>query len=867
MKTTREIRQEFIEFFKSKDHVFVPSVPVVPKGDPTLMFVNAGMNPFKGIFLGEEKPKYKRVANSQACIRVSGKHNDLEEVGKDTYHHTFFEMLGNWSFGDYYKREAIRWAWELITKVWGIPKERLYATVHYTDDEAEKIWYEETDILPGRVLKFGDKDNFWEMGETGPCGPCSEIHIDLGEEFDPSPEAGVNTGSPRFIEIWNLVFIQYYRDEQGNLHPLKDKFVDTGMGLERITSILQGTYDNYAIDIFDPIRNKLKEMTGIDWKENEDVLVAYRVIMDHIRAITFAVNDGVIPSNEGRGYVIRRILRRAFRYGRKLNLKEPFLYKLVDSVIDAMGDYYTSLKNNPEIVKNIIKHEEERFNRTIDNGLSIFYSIVEKIKKENKDTIDGKDVFLLYDTYGFPVDLTRVMAEEEELKIDESGFEVYMQQQRERARKASKFTQGVDYDFLGEWVVFEEDKETEFVGYEKLEEESKIIRYILHDGKIYVILDKTPFYAESGGQVADKGIINGDSFKIIVEDVQKYKNFYVHIGILEGNITSNKVVCKVDKRRREDITRNHSATHLLHSALRKFLGKEVRQAGSFVSDEKLRFDFTYNQKVSSELLKKIEKQVNEWILNDYKVKIEYKPIEEAKKEALAFFEEKYGDIVRVVKMGDVSSEFCGGTHVDRTSYIGSFVIITETSVASGIRRIEALTGREAIKYLLKQRDMISDIKNNLEINKEEEILNYIVSLKDENKKLKKEVSRLKASASSGNTFKKLNIGEIEVYIGDVSFDDKNELKLFAENFEKNNKDSIFIGIGITGKKKSYLVIVGSNLVNRGIDAGAIVREIAKYSGGKGGGRKNLAQANIGDEEKIKLALNNIANVLKELGYV
>ncbi len=862
MKTS-EIRSSFIEFFEKKGHKFAPPVPVAPKNDPTLLFINAGMNPFKPLFLGEEEIVDSRVANSQKCIRVSGKHNDLEEVGRDTYHHTFFEMLGNWSFGDYYKKEAIIWSWELLTEVWGLPKDKLYATVYKDDDEAMELWKKYTDIDPEKVLRFDEKDNFWEMGATGPCGPCSEIHIDLGEELDSDPNAFVNSGSARYIEIWNLVFMQNYRDESGKLHDLADKHVDTGMGLERISSIIQGVYDNYKIDVFEIIRKGIEKVTNCSWDENEEVKVAVRVIMDHIRTLVFAINDGVRPSNEGRGYVIRRILRRAFRYGKKLNQNEPFLYKVADYVVEAMGDYYTDLAQNIDTVKAVIKKEEERFNATIDRGISLFETIVEKEKANNKTEICGVDAFKLSDTFGFPIDLTNVMAEEIGFTVDMDGFEEELQKQKEKARSASKFGGAIDYDYAGDWVELSKESGNNFVGYSSLKENTEVVKYMKLADSAVLVLKETPFYAEMGGQVGDKGTIVGDGFSFEVKDVQKYKDLIVHLGELEGEISQKNAVATVEESTRRATAKNHTATHLLQSALKKVVSKDIAQAGSYNDSTKLRFDFNVDEAVKASQLKEIELLVNSWILAGNQVVTEILDIEEAKKKATALFDEKYGDKVRVVSIGDVSSELCGGTHIGNIAEIGAFVIVSEASVSAGIRRIEALTGEVAIKYLLQKRDTYNAINTNFTSPNDADLIAKVNSTVKDLKVATKEIEKLKKELGfSLDSSKFTKVKDFEVYIDTIEVADKKEMKLFTEDFAIKNPKAIFAGVIVMGKKASYTVVVGDSLVEGNYNAGNIVKEMALLSGGNGGGRKNIAQANIGDESKINEALAGVIAIIE-----
>ncbi len=863
--TSKEIRNQFLEFFKSKDHKIIPSAPVVPYDDPTLLFTNAGMNQFKDVFLGKGERDYTRVANTQKCIRVSGKHNDLEEVGRDTYHHTFFEMLGNWSFGDYYKKEAIVWAWELLTEVWKLPKERLWATVYKTDDEAFDLWKTETDINPAHILRFGEKDNFWEMGETGPCGPSSEIHINLSDDYD-NPEY-VNAGKEECIEIWNLVFIQYNRDAGGKLHDLPKKHIDTGMGFERIVAVLQNKNSNYDTDIFLPLIEAIAEKSGIPY-ENEEHKVAMRVISDHIRTLTFAIADGAVPGNEGRGYVLRRILRRAARYGRKLNLKEPFLYELVDVVVNraggGMGEIFPEIKTNQKNIEKIIKAEEESFNLTLDRGIELFEQVVDKAKAENKKIIAGDDVFKLYDTYGFPVDLTKVMAEEIGFSVDEKRFNELMEQQKERARKSTKEKLAsvniITDELTGLEPVTKEP--TEFVGYDSLEAKSKIIGEKTVDDKGLILLDKTPFYVEAGGQIDDLGnlIVSGEQLNVI--DVAKINNQVVHVIENTKNLDltpGEEVIAKVDAKRRWDIMRNHSATHFLHAALRKILGTHVKQAGSYVGPDRLRFDFTHYKKLSEEEIKDIEALVNEKLRENIEL-IHHRniPFEQAKKMgALMFFGDKYGDKVNVVQFGDFSLEFCGGTHVKNSSQIGLFKIISESSIASGIRRIEAVTGEGVEKYIWEQ---ITNLK------KADEKIHILL---DEKKKIEKELTQFKLKEKLGGINDVLQnpvqVKNINVFKAKVQVNNMDELKSLGDELRNKMGSGIGLLISEINGKVGIVCVVSDDLIKKqNLSAGKIVGAIAKLVGGGGGGRPHLATAGGKDVSKIDEALDKSVEVIENL---
>ncbi|HSD62574.1 MAG TPA: alanine--tRNA ligase [Ignavibacteriaceae bacterium] len=857
--TSSEIRQQFLEFFKNKDHRIVPSSPVVPFDDPTLLFTNAGMNQFKDVFLGKGTRNYKRAADTQKCIRVSGKHNDLEEVGHDTYHHTFFEMLGNWSFGDYYKAEAIQWAWELLTNIWKLPKKRLWATVFKSDDEAYEFWKTRTDIKPEHILKFGEKDNFWEMGDTGPCGPCSEIHINLSDDYD-NPDY-VNAGSPECIEIWNLVFIQYDRDENGVLHDLPSKHVDTGMGFERVCAVLQNKPSNYDTDIFMPIIKKITELSGVKY-DNEENKIPIRVIADHIRALSFAIADGAVPGNEGRGYVLRRILRRASRYGRKINLQKPFLFNLVDVLVKTMGEVFPELKEKKDFITKVIKAEEESFNVTLDRGIELFNELIDGLRKEKVNIIPGEDVFKLYDTYGFPVDLTNVMARENGFSIDEDGFNELMKLQQQRGRESSKDKFMSVNISTGDLDTFKMigPAGSEFTGYDELKSEGKIIGYKKENGNDLIILNKTPFYVEAGGQIDDHGkmIVKGVALPVI--DVAKVNNTTIHVVENENpSIISPgvEVVAQVDEKRRWDIMRNHSATHFLHAAMRKILGTHVHQAGSYVGPDRLRFDFTHFSKLSNEEIKEIESLVNEQLRRNIPLNHHRDiPFDEAKKMgALMFFGDKYGDKVNVVQFGDFSMEFCGGTHVKNSSEIGLFKIISESSIASGVRRIEAITGAGIEEYIESQ------------INRLKESDERITVLQEEKKKLEKDLSELKLKEKLGqidNILKQpFKLNNISVYKGEVEAENMDELKLFGDELRNKTKESVGVLISRFEDKVGIVCIVTDDLLkSTKLNAGKIVGSLAKLAGGGGGGRPHLATAGGRETSKIPDILRDVEKVIK-----
>ena len=864
--TSNEIRQQFLDFFKSKEHRIVPSAPVVPHGDPTLLFTNAGMNQFKDVFLGNGSREYKRAADTQKCIRVSGKHNDLEEVGHDTYHHTFFEMLGNWSFGDYYKKEAIAWAWELLTEVWKLPKERIWVTVYRTDDEAMNFWKSETDINHEHILRFDEKDNFWEMGDTGPCGPCSEIHINLSDDLN----AGhlVNSGSPLCIEIWNLVFIQYNRDENGTLHELPAKHVDTGMGFERVCAVLQNKKSNYDTDVFTPVINAVAKLSGIEYNlslaadDNSPVgqsNVSMRVIADHIRTLTFAIGDGATPGNEGRGYVLRRLLRRAARYGRKINLKEPFLYKLVSVVVENFAHVFPEVKTNKAQIEKIIKAEEESFNATLDRGIELFDALVKKLSAKKEKVVPGEDVFKLYDTFGFPVDLTAVMAREHGFEIDEARFNELMNEQKDRARKSTKDKISSAHAVVDNLEGFEiaSSEPTTFTGYSELVSKAKVVGIKKTEANTFVLFDKTPYYAESGGQVDDHGWIEFSGSKFKVDALSKVNGMVVHIIDEVANLKiGDEVTAFVDGKRRADIMRNHSATHFLHKALREILGQHVQQSGSLVEPERLRFDFSHFEKVKEAELDAIESLVNEKLRENIPLSHHRDtPFEEAKKMgALMFFGDKYGDKVNVVQFGDYTMEFCGGTHVKNSSEIGLFKIVSESSIASGVRRIEAVTGAGVEK-------LIENLE--LRIENDEKKIN---ELHEEKKKLEKEIAALQLKEKLGGidsiVSSPVEVNGIKIFKGKVSASNMDELKSMGDELREKMKSGVGVMISEIEGKVGIVAVVSDDLIKeKKILAGNIVKQVAQIVGGSGGGRPHLATAGGKDVAKIDEALESIERFL------
>ncbi|MCH7770386.1 MAG: alanine--tRNA ligase [Bacteroidetes bacterium] len=859
--TSTEIRDQFLKFFEKKGHKLVPGAPVVPFDDPTLLFTNAGMIQFKDVFLGKGTREYSRAADTQKCIRVSGKHNDLEEVGYDTYHHTFFEMLGNWSFGDYYKKEAIGWAWELLTGVWKLPKERLWATIHNDDDESYSLWKSETDIDPKHILRFGEKDNFWEMGETGPCGPCSEIHINTGDDYN-NPK-WVNAGAPECIELWNLVFIQYDKDEKGNLHDLPMKHIDTGMGFERMCAVLQNKKSNYDTDVFSPLIEQVVKLSGIK-NNSEENKIPMRVIADHIRTLTFAIADGAVPGNEGRGYVLRRILRRAARYGRKLNLNDPFLYKLVDTLVNTMGDVFPEIRDKKNYVKKIIKAEEESFNATLDRGIELFGEIINHLETKKTKEIPGNEVFKLYDTYGFPADLTNVMAQEKGFTIDEEGFNKLMTEQKDRARNASKDKLTSINISLKDLTSFDlsDDKATAFTGYDEFKSKAKITGHKNERDTDLIILDRSPFYVEAGGQVDDIGKIQVDADLLDVVDVTRIENKTIHIvqNATEGIIAAGKtVIAEIDELRRWDIMRNHTATHFFHAALRKVLGDHVHQAGSYVGPDYLRFDFTHFVKLAAEEIRDIEALVNDELRRNYALQHHRNiPFDKAKKMgALMFFGDKYGDKVNVVQYGDFTMEFCGGTHVKNSSEIGLFKIVSESSIASGVRRIEAVTGAGVEKY----------IKNQLSIVKQSN--ERIEELFDVKKKLEKEMAELKMKDKLGQLDHILALSSmvknIKIYKGKVIADNMDELKSFGDVLREKMESGVGVLVAQIDDKVGIVTVVSDDLIKeKKLNAGKIVGMLAKLIGGGGGGRAHLATAGGKNIEQIPAAIGKVEEVVSSL---
>ena len=855
--TGNDIRSGFLKFFEDRAHRVVRSSPLIPQDDPTLLFTNAGMNQFKDIFLGRQTPDFRRAASTQKCIRAGGKHNDLEDVGKDGTHHTFFEMLGNWSFGDYYKAEAIEWAWDYLTNELGLTASDLRATVHTSDDEAEGLWLKITGMPAEHVSRHGDKDNFWEMADVGPCGPCSEVHLDLGPDRGCGrPDCGPNcthcdeVHDARFIELWNLVFMQYYRDEQGELTPLPETHVDTGAGFERLVSVVQGTGSNYDTDVFAPIMRELETASGLEYvpgtgKEG----VPFRIIADHIRALTFAVTDGGFPSNAGRGYVLRRILRRASRAGRQIGLTDPFLFELSGAVADAMGGAFPELGQRRGHVAEVIRREEEQFGRTLHRGIDQFEDIADALGKRGETVIPGAKVFQLYDTFGVPVDLTALMAEEKGMTLDEDGYESAMQEQRERSRAGAKFDQaGVELD--GELS-------SEFVGYDTLTADATITGVA---GDEAIVLDQTPFYAESGGQVGDTGTITGDGFVFDVESVQKQGDAIVHFGKVAqgGTRVGVPVSANVGPDGRGRTIRNHSATHLLQTALRQVLGDQVSQAGSLVQPDRLRFDFTFNRQVTPDELEQVERIVNESVRSDLPVGASFQSLDEARESgAMALFGEKYGDTVRVVDMGDVSKELCGGTHVTATGQIGLFRIVSEGGIAAGTRRIEAVTGAGAEELARAERRRLERLGEMLKATPEE-VEQRVEALAARVKDLERDVERARHNAATTDLDAWVRdageVGGVKLVVQDAQVADSKDFRALGDSVREKLGSGIAVLVSAQEGKANLMVLVSDDLVGRGIKAGDLIRGLGEVIGAKGGGRPHMAQAGGGDASKVPALL-------------
>ncbi|HAM3730665.1 TPA: alanine--tRNA ligase [Escherichia coli] len=865
-KSTAEIRQAFLDFFHSKGHQVVASSSLVPHNDPTLLFTNAGMNQFKDVFLGLDKRNYSRATTSQRCVRAGGKHNDLENVGYTARHHTFFEMLGNFSFGDYFKHDAIQFAWELLTseKWFALPKERLWVTVYESDDEAYEIWEKEVGIPRERIIRIGDNkgapyasDNFWQMGDTGPCGPCTEIFYDHGDHIWGGPPGSPEEDGDRYIEIWNIVFMQFNRQADGTMEPLPKPSVDTGMGLERIAAVLQHVNSNYDIDLFRTLIQAVAKVTGATDLSNKSL----RVIADHIRSCAFLIADGVMPSNENRGYVLRRIIRRAVRHGNMLGAKETFFYKLVGPLIDVMGSAGEDLKRQQAQVEQVLKTEEEQFARTLERGLAL---LDEELAKLSGDTLDGETAFRLYDTYGFPVDLTADVCRERNIKVDEAGFEAAMEEQRRRAREASGF--GADYN-----AMIRVDSASEFKGYDHLELNGKVTALFV-DGKAVdainagqeavVVLDQTPFYAESGGQVGDKGELKGANFSFAVEDTQKYGQAIGHIGKLAaGSLkVGDAVQADVDEARRARIRLNHSATHLMHAALRQVLGTHVSQKGSLVNDKVLRFDFSHNEAMKPEEIRAVEDLVNAQIRRNLPIETNIMDLEAAKaKGAMALFGEKYDERVRVLSMGDFSTELCGGTHASRTGDIGLFRIISESGTAAGVRRIEAVTGEGAITTVHADSDRLSEVAHLLK-GDSNNLADKVRSVLGRTRQLEKELQQLKEQAaaqeSANLSSKAIDVNGVKLLVSELSGVEPKMLRTMVDDLKNQLGSTIIVLATVAEGKVSLIAGVSKDVTDR-VKAGELIGMVAQQVGGKGGGRPDMAQAGGTDAAALPAALASV----------
>ena len=865
-KSTAEIRQAFLDFFHSKGHQVVASSSLVPHNDPTLLFTNAGMNQFKDVFLGLDKRNYSRATTSQRCVRAGGKHNDLENVGYTARHHTFFEMLGNFSFGDYFKHDAIQFAWELLTseKWFALPKERLWVTVYESDDEAYEIWEKEVGIPRERIIRIGDNkgapyasDNFWQMGDTGPCGPCTEIFYDHGDHIWGGPPGSPEEDGDRYIEIWNIVFMQFNRQADGTMEPLPKPSVDTGMGLERIAAVLQHVNSNYDIDLFRTLIQAVAKVTGATDLSNKSL----RVIADHIRSCAFLLADGVMPSNENRGYVLRRIIRRAVRHGNMLGAKETFFYKLVGPLIDVMGSAGEDLKRQQAQVEQVLKTEEEQFARPLERGLAL---LDEELAKLSGDTLDGETAFRLYDTYGFPVDLTADVCRERNIKVDEAGFEAAMEEQRRRAREASGF--GADYN-----AMIRVDSASEFKGYDHLELNGKVTALFV-DGKAVdainagqeavVVLDQTPFYAESGGQVGDKGELKGANFSFAVEDTQKYGQAIGHIGKLAaGSLkVGDAVQADVDEARRARIRLNHSATHLMHAALRQVLGTHVSQKGSLVNDKVLRFDFSHNEAMKPEEIRAVEDLVNTQIRRNLPIETNIMDLEAAKaKGAMALFGEKYDERVRVLSMGDFSTELCGGTHASRTGDIGLFRIISESGTAAGVRRIEAVTGEGAITTVHADSDRLSEVAHLLK-GDSNNLADKVRSVLERTRQLEKELQQLKEQAaaqeSANLSSKAIDVNGVKLLVSELSGVEPKMLRTMVDDLKNQLGSTIIVLATVAEGKVSLIAGVSKDVTDR-VKAGELIGMVAQQVGGKGGGRPDMAQAGGTDAAALPAALASV----------
>ncbi|CEN79476.1 alanine--tRNA ligase [Paraclostridium sordellii] len=870
-----EIRSKFLNFFESKGHLVQPSYSLVPHNDKSLLLINAGMAPLKNYFSGTEIPPSKRMTTCQKCVRTG----DIENVGVTARHATLFEMLGNFSFGDYFKEETLKWGWEFVTEHLNIPQDKIWVSVYLEDDEAFEIWEKEIGIPKERIVRLGKEDNFWEIG-TGACGPCSEIHFDRGEEYGcDNPDCKPGCDCDRYLEFWNHVFSQFNKDEEGNYNPLENKNIDTGMGLERIACIMQGVDTIFDVDTIKHILNAVEKMTNSNYGKEYKVDKSIRIITDHIRSVSFLVADGVLPSNEGRGYVLRRLLRRAARNGKLLGMKEPFLYKLVDEVIAVSGEAYPELVEKAEYIKKVIRIEEEKFNETIDKGSEILASYIEELKANNEKTLSGENAFRLYDTYGFPVDLTKEILEEEHLEIDEEGFQAEMEKQRQTARDARG---NMDSEAWKEDAIAKLDKDivTDFEGYETLSIEStvkgiakgnELVKSAQVGDEIIIVLDKTAFYPEGGGQVGDKGLLVNKNEDTVVEVIDTKKgpnNTIKHICVVKSGMINvgDVVYTKVDKEVRLASARNHSATHILHKVLKEVLGEHVNQAGSLVTPERLRFDVTHFEAISKDELKIIEEKVNDMIFEALDITCENMSMTDASnKGATALFGEKYGDEVRVVSMGEYSIELCGGTHLTNTSQIGMFKILSEGGVAAGVRRIEAITGKEVYYFLNNKQNLINEVCTTVKA-KEDNLTARVAHLLDETKSLTKELNEVKAKMSlqSADSIldSKVDINGVNIVTSKFEDMDMDTLRNTADTLRDKLASGVVVLANVAGGKINFVATATKDVVEKGVHAGNIVKEVAQIAGGKGGGRPNMAQAGAPDVNKVDEALNHAKDVLK-----
>jgi alanyl-tRNA synthetase len=875
IKSGDQIRQAYLDFFESKGHLILDSAPLVPKNDPSLLWINAGMAPFKPYFDGSLEPPKKRIATSQKCIRT----NDIENVGKTARHHTYFEMLGNFSFGDYFKEKAITWGWEFVTEVLELDPDKLWITIYEEDDEAFDIWHQKVGLAEERIVRMGKKENFWQIG-TGPCGPCSEIHYDRGIEAGDSEEDVLGGDGDRYLEIWNLVFTQYNYTEAGEYKELPNKNIDTGMGLERVASILQETETNFETDLIKPIIDQVVEMTDIPYQKDEQSLTAYRVIADHIRSASVAISDGALPSNEGRGYVIRRLIRRAARYGRKLGFKEPFLYKLVEKTSEVVKGVAPDLEKQLAHVKNVLKSEEESFLKTLEQGLNILEEMLSQLKAEDQQLLQGKDAFRLYDTYGFPLDLTEDIAAEAGIKVDQAGFEKEMEAQRKRAREAraeTSFSSGEVEKLYSEYI--DQIEEENFTGYHSLKEETQIIGLLKDNQKVEklsqgdqgeIILVKTPFYAESGGQIGDKGVIQNDNFEAEVKDTVKKAEVFVHqVEVKSGQIKLNdQAEAVVYNNRRQATARHHSATHLLHKALKEVLGDHVNQSGSLVAPDRLRFDFTHFSALKEAEIDEVERKVNQAVMENYPVETAVKAIDEAKEMgATALFGEKYGEEVRVVKMGDFSLELCGGTHVNATGDIGAFKIVSESGIAAGVRRIEAVTGEYALDYFNSKLEILN--KTAVELKTEpDNLLNRVEQLQQQQKDLEKELEALKQKLAGSKKDELIDqlqqIKGINVLTAELEDLDNSALRNLNDQLQDKIDSAVIVLASKADDKVIFVASVTSDLIKKGFKAGDIISKVASIAGGGGGGRPDMAQAGGSKPEKTTSALAEVEKIVKEI---